>query len=148
MASEYLRWKYKDVQPDKPAALTKKRRRQNWWHYHKLHVLLGAAAVCIAGNLVWHALTQVHPDYEIAYVGTYPLSKEESAAWEDRLSALGTDCSGDGRVVVQLNQYPTGGNSDDLMYAAASNVKLMADLDSCESYFFPAGGPGGIPGGL
>lgn len=52
MASEYLRWKYKDVQPDKPAALTEKQRRQNWWHYHKLHVLLGAAAVCIAGNLV------------------------------------------------------------------------------------------------
>lgn len=125
MASEYLKWKYRDVQPDAPVERTKKQRRQNWWHYHKWHVGIGVLAAAIAGNLAWHVLTQVHPDYQIAYVGTYPLSKEEAAAWEDRLSALGTDCSGDGRVVVQLNQYPTGGNGGDPMYAAASSVKLI-----------------------
>jgi len=136
MASEYLKWKYRDVQPDKPAELTKKQRRRNWWHYHKWHVGLGILAVLIVANLVWHAATQVHPDYQIAYVGTYPLPEEEAAAWVERLSALGADCNGDGRVIVQLNQYPTGGSGDDPMYAAASNVKLMADLDACESYFF------------
>lgn len=136
MASEYLKWKYRDVQPDAPVERTKKQRRQNWWHYHKWHVGIGVLAAAIAGNLAWHILTQVHPDYQIAYMGAYPLSEEEAAAWEDRLSALGTDRNGDGRVVVRLNQYPTGGNGDDLMYVAASNVKLMADLDACESYFF------------
>ncbi len=136
MASEYLKWKYRDVRPDKPVELTKKQRRQNWWHYHKWYVALGAAAVLIAASLVWHAVTQVHPDYQIAYVGAYPLPEEEAAAWVERLSALGADCDGDGKVVVQLNQYPTGGSGEDAMYAAASNVKLMADFDSCESYFF------------
>ena len=145
MASEYLRWKYKDVQPDKPAALTKKRRRQNWWHYHKLHVLLGAAAVCIAGNLVWHTLTQVHPDYQIAYVAAAPLSEEETAAWEEKLAALGTDCSGDGKIVVRVNQYLSAG--EDVMYAAAGNVRLMADLDACESYFFLLEDPDGFQEG-
>ena len=135
MASEYLRWKYRDVQPETPVELTKKQRRQNWWHYHKWHVGLGIAALAAAGNLTWHALTQVHPDYQIAYVGACPLSEEGAAAWEECLSALGTDCNGDGRVVVQLNQYPTGRNGGDPMYAAASNVKLMADLDSCECFF-------------
>jgi len=135
MASEYLKWKYRDVQPDKPVELTKKQRRQNWWYYHKWHVGISIAAVLIAASLVWQVLTQVHPDYQVAYVGEYPLSEEEAAAWESRLSALGTDCNGDGRVIVQLNQYPAGGTGD-AMYAAASNVKLMADLDSCESYFF------------
>ena len=144
MASEYLKWKHRDVQPDAPVERTKKQRRQNWWHYHKWHVGIGVLAAAIAGNLAWHVLTQVHPDYQIAYVGTYPLSKEGAAAWEDRLSALGTDCSGDGRVVVQLNQYPTGGNGSDPMYAAASSVKLMADLDSCESYFFLLEDPEGF----
>ena len=144
MASEYLKWKYRDVQPDAPVELTKKQRRRNWWHYHKWHVGIGAVALLIAGNLVWHAVTQVHPDYQIAYVGAYPLSEEEAAAWESRLSALGGDCNGDGRAVVRLNQYPTGGNGDDLMYAAASNVKLMADLDSCESYFFLLEDPEGF----
>jgi len=136
MASEYLKWKYRDVRPDKPVELTKKQRRQNWWHYHKWHVGLGVLAMLIVANLVWHAATQVDPDYQAAYVGTYPLPEEEAAAWVDRLSALGVDCDGDGKVVVQLNQYPTGGSGDDAMYTAASNVKLMADFDSCESYFF------------
>ena len=144
MASEYLKWKYRDVQPDVPVELTKKQRRRNWWHYHKWHVGLGVLAVAIAGNLAWHTLTQVHPDCQIAYVGTYPLSEEEAAAWEDRLSALGSDCNGDGKVVVRLNQYPTGGSGGDLMYAAASNVKLMADLDACESYFFLLEDPEGF----
>lgn len=144
MASEYLKWKYRDVQPDAPVELTKKQRRRNWWHYHKWYVGIGAVALLIAGNLVWNAATQVHPDYQIAYVGAYPLPEEDAAAWEDRLSALGTDCNGDGKVVIQLNQYPSGGDGDDLMYAAASNVKLMADLDSCESYFFLLEDPEGF----
>lgn len=144
MASEYLKWKYRDVQPDVPAELTKKQRRQNWWHYHKWYVLIGAAVLCIAGSLVWHAVTQVYPDYQIAYVSAYPLPEEEAAAWESHLSTLGADCNGDGKVVIQLNQYPTGGDGDDLMYDAASNVKLMADLDSCESYFFLLEDPEGF----
>lgn len=144
MASEYLKWKYRDIQPDIPVELTKKQRRRNWWHYHKWHVGIGVVALLIAGNLVWHAVTQVHPDYQIAYVGAYPLPEGEAAAWEDRLSAFGIDCNGDGKVVVQLNQYPAGGSGDELMYAAASNVKLMADLDSCESYFFLLEDPKGF----
>jgi len=136
MASEYLKWKYRDVQPDKPVERTKKQRRQNWWHYHKWYVGLGIAGVLIVASLVWQAVTQVHPDYQIAYVGAYPLSEEEAAAWEERLSALGTDCNGDSRIIVRLNQYPTGGGGEDAMYTAASNIKLMADFDSCESYFF------------
>ena len=62
------------------------------------------------------------------------LRLDDAAAWETRLAALGADCDGDGRVTVRLNQYPSG--SEDAMYTAASNVKLTADLDARESYFF------------
>ena len=144
MASEYLKWKYRDVQPEQPVELTRKQRRQNWWHYHKWHVGIVVVLVLIVANLVWHAATQVHPDYQIAYVGAYPLSDEDAAAWEDRLSALGADANEDGKVIVRLNQYPTGGSGDDLMYGAASNVKLMGDLDACESYFFLLEDPEGF----
>ncbi len=136
MASEYLRWKYRDVQPDKPVELTKKQRRRNWWHYHKWFVLGAAALALVAANLIWHALSQVRPDYQIAYVGSAPLPEEEAAAWEGRLAARGTDCDGDGEVTVQLNQYLTGLSETDAMYAYAGTVKLMADLDECDSYFF------------
>lgn len=142
MASEYLKWKYKDVQPDKPVELTKKQRRQNWWHYHKWHVILAAAAVVIVGSLVWHTLTQVHPDYRIAYVGSLPLAEETKISWENRLAALGGDCNGDGKVVVEVNQYLS--TQEDVMYTAASNIKLLADLDSNESYFFLLADPEGF----
>lgn len=142
MASEYLKWKYKDVQPDKPVELTKKQRRQNWWHYHKWHVILAAAVVVIVGSLFWHTLTQVHPDYRIAYVGSLPLAEETKISWENRLAALGGDCNGDGKVVVEVNQYLS--TQEDVMYTAASNIKLLADLDSSESYFFLLADPEGF----
>ena len=134
MASEYLKWKYRDVQPEKTVELTKKQRRQNWWHYHKWHVLVGVVLVLIAVDWAWNILSRVSPDYQIAYVGSAPLSEADAAAWETRLATLGTDCNGDGSIVVQLNQYLSA--QEDAMYTAASNVKLMADLDACESYFF------------
>lgn len=134
MASEYLKWKYRDVQPEKPVERTKKQRLRNWWHYHKWHVLIAAALVLIVADWAWNALTQVQPDYQIAYVGAAPLSDSDAAAWEARLAALGADCDGDGKVVVRLNQYLS--SREDAMYTAAGNVKLLADLDARESYFF------------
>lgn len=144
MASEYLSWKHRDVQPDQPPQLTPKQRRQNWWYYNKWYVLLSVAAVCIVGNLIWNAVTQIHPDYQIAYVAAVPLSEEQEADWESRLAERGTDCNGDGEVVVQLNQYLTLRNGGDAMYNYASNVRLMADLDACESYFFLLDDPEGF----
>ena len=134
MASEYLKWKYRDVQPDAPVELTKKQRRRNWWHYHKWHVFIGAAVALVTVDWIWNVLTRVTPDYQIAYVGSIPLSEGDGASWEAQLAAFGTDCNGDGKVVVQLNQYLS--SQEDVMVAAAANVKLLADLDSRESYFF------------
>lgn len=134
MASEYLKWKYRDVKPEKAVELTKQQRRRNWWHYHKWHVLIGGVLVLIAVDWAWSALTQVHPDYQIAYVGAAPLGQEDATAWEARLSALGSDCNGDGKIVIQLNQYLSV--REDAMMTAAANVKLLADLDARESYFF------------
>lgn len=139
MASEYLKWKYRDVKPEKPASMTAAQRRKNWWYYHKWHVLAAVAAVLIAADWAWNVLSQVRPDYHVAYVGSVPLSEGDGASWETQLAVLGADCNGDGKVVVQLNQYLTtqnGSDSELAMYNYAANVKLLADLDARESYFF------------
>lgn len=139
MASEYLKWKYRDVKPEKAVPMTAAQRRKNWWHYHKWHVLIAAAALLISADWAWNILSRVHPDYQVAYAASVPLDEEEEAVWKARLAALGRDCNGDGKIVVQLNQYlvtqdgPTGEQS---MYNYAANVKLLADLDARESYFF------------
>lgn len=38
MASEYLQWKYRDVQPDKKIELMPRQKRANWWYYNKWYV--------------------------------------------------------------------------------------------------------------
>lgn len=144
MASEYLKWKYRDVRPNEKVELTKEQKRRNWWYYHKWHVVIAVAAVLIAASLLWSALTQVRPDYQLAYVGTVPLSEEEQNAWISCLAALGVDCNGDGTVAVQLNPYLTSQDSGNATYNYAANVKLMADLESNESYFFLLEDPEGF----
>ena len=56
MASEYLKWKYRDVQRREAVVLTPAERRKNWWHYHKWHVVIGLALAVLAVYLVCQAL--------------------------------------------------------------------------------------------
>ncbi len=141
MASEYLKWKYRDVKPDVPRELTPKEKRANWWHYHKWHVLLGAVLLLAAGNILYHVLGigQVKPDFQVAYVASDPLPEDTVSALERALASFGTDCNGDGQTVVRVNQYVSGdseNNSDAAMYAYAAGAKLMSDLTDCDSYLF------------
>lgn len=136
MASEYLKWKYREVQPEEKAVLTKAEQRKNWWHYHKWYIIIGAVLILALGNILWSALGigQVTPDYQIAYVGTTALPDDTVSALETAVAGLGEDLNGDGNTVVKLVQYVSSG--EDVSYAAAAEVTIMADLIECESYFF------------
>lgn len=139
MASEYLKWKYRDVQRDQSVELTPRQKRANWWYYHKWYILLGVGLLALGAYLGARALGvgQVKPDYQAAYVGSAALPEETVSALESALADLGTDCNGDGRVVVRINQYVMGdGSGEGAVYAYAGSTKLMADLDACDSYFF------------
>lgn len=147
MASEYLKWKYRDVKPDEVVELTPRQKRANWWYYHKWHVFLGVGLLALGVYLGARILGigQVRPDYQVAYVGSAALPEDTAAALESALAELGTDCNGDGQVAVQLNQYVMGdGSGEGAVYAYAGSTRLMADLDSCESYFFLLEDPAGF----
>lgn len=135
MASEYLKWKYRDVRPEEKRELTAEEKRKNWWHYHKWHVAVAAVLLAIVADLVWAAATRVKPDYQIAYVGRHALPDSVAAALEEGFAALGEDLNGDGRVAAKLVQYVSTGDAD-AGFAASAEVKLVADLVECESYFF------------
>lgn len=143
MASEYLKWKYRDVKPDAPIELTQEEKRRNWWDYHKWHVVIGIF-LCIAAIDIGKDVFQigtVEPDFQIAYVGTRSLPDDTVTALQDAFASYGEDCNGDGEVIVQLNQYVETSDkdsteNDNVSYAYASQVRLMGDLEDCESYFF------------
>lgn len=136
MASEYLKWKFRDEKREEQRELTPEEKRKNWWHYHKWHVAIAVVLAGIGVNLVCHALGfgQTKPDYQVAYVGENALPDDTAAAIENVFAALGEDLNGDGLVTVRLNQYPTTGADSGM--AVSSEVTLMGDLLECESYFF------------
>ena len=141
MASEYLKWKYRDVQPVEKIELTKQQKRRNWWYYHKWHLIIGAVLLYAAGNILYNALGigEIMPDYQFAYVGTSILPDDAVTALENAIAELAEDANGDGRVSVKLHQYADTsdrGSADAAYYAMAASAKLMADITDQESYFF------------
>ena len=136
MASEYLKWKYRDEKPREKRELTPAEKRKNWWYYHKWHVVGGAALVFLAAALLYQMLGigEIRPDYQFAYVAQYALPDETVEALEAELAKLGTDQNGDGKVTVFVNQYPLA--STDPQMVMAIQVKLMADLSDYKSCFF------------
>lgn len=137
MASEYLKRLAKDIPRERPRELTRREKLLNWLHYHKWHLLVSALllwAICDIGCDVL-GLRDARPDCQIAYVGSRGLPDETAAALEDALSALCEDLNGDGTQTVKLVQYLFPEEADaELAYA--SEVRLTADLEACESYLF------------
>lgn len=142
MASEYLKWKCRDVKPDEPPPpLTWKKRLANWFYYYKWWLVVWAALLYVVGSILWNALGigQIKPDHIFAYIGSDGLPEECAASLETALAALGEDVNGDGRVTVELRQYATNHSGDTetaMYYNYAADVVLLADLTSSESYFF------------
>lgn len=150
MASEYLKWKYRDVKPNgPPPPRTRKERLANWFHYNKLWIVVWAVILAVTGSAVWNLLGigQTKPDYIFAYVGGNELPEGCAASLEAGLAALGRDVNGDGQVTVELRQYATnrGGDAETaLYYNYAADVVLIADITAAESYFFLVEDPAGV----
>lgn len=142
MASEYLKWKYREVKPDEPPPpMTGRERLANWFYYNKWWIAAGAVLIYIVGSILWSALGigQIRPDYIFAYVGSGELPEELADSLEEALAALGQDVNGDGQVVVELRQYAVNRSGDPetaMYYNQAADVALVADISEAESYFF------------
>ena len=93
-------------------------KRRNWWHYHKVHVLVAAALLGIAASFVYPVVTREHPDYTIGMLTSYKLPEEVLEAMEDRIAQYADDRNGDGEVLVRLDNYVMGGANSAADYQA------------------------------
>lgn len=107
MAGEYVRWLARDVKPVEKKELTPEEKRRNWWAYHKWHVVLAVAALILAANLVFDAVSNVRsaPDYTITYVGSEPLPESVVPALEEIIASLGEDLGGSEQVQVEILEF-------------------------------------------
>lgn len=149
MASEYLLKKARESYvPEEVRELTPAEKRKNWWHYYKWYVAAGVVLAACLVNILGNAfgIWDVQADVSIAYVGRNRLSSETASALTDGIAALCTDLNGDGKILVELQEYisPVVGDADDALYAEAAAVQLIGDITSCKSYFFLMDDPGRV----
>lgn len=114
---------------------------RNWWYYHKWYVVCGVLLLGIIGNIAGNALGlwSKSPDFQIAYIGRAELPPETASALEQAFASIAEDFNGDGEIIVKVNQYVDGNQSQDVetaYYEYASEISLIGDISNCESYFF------------
>ena len=148
MASEYLKWKYRDEKPDEPPpSLTGWPKIKNWLYYNwKWIAVIAAVLIAVAYFIMW-SIGKTEPDYTVAYVGRNILTEETEKALLSALQALGEDVNGDGEVTIELQTYVTANNvlgADAAEYNAAVSVRLLADLTDGDSVFFVTDDPDGL----
>lgn len=123
------------------APLSKNDARKNWWHYHKFIVLGIIVAALLVFSFVYSIVTQVKPDYQIAFLTSYSLPDELMDEMEGYIAEYCDDRNGDGQVVVSINTYvlgnPSGGNSsEDATALQAAVARFTADCTTAESIIF------------
>lgn len=134
MASEYLKWKYRNERPEERRELTPQEKRRNWWHYHWKYLLLGLGAALIFGKIAYDHVTKVEPDCSVALVTRYQTTSAEIASLQTALEAICPDSNGDGRVSVAINAIQLNYTSTDM---SAEAMKVMeANIDKLNFDFY------------
>ena len=135
MASEYLKWKYKDVKPDEKPVYTKKELRRNWWDYNLIWVIVGIVGALILFFIIKDMFFRTKPDYEVALIAANAPEEETQDALKARIAELGEDLNGDGKVAVELYSYDVDFSDPDEDYSdmerrEAVMTRLTVDLTS------------------
>ncbi len=144
MASEYLKWKYRDVKPDEPIKYTKKELRRNWWDYNLWWVVLAIVALIGAIFLIKDIFFRKEPDYVIGVVSTAIPPEETQDEFEARIEEMGEDLNGDGEIMAEVYVYELGFTDEnymDVQMTQASVTRLMVDLSSGDVYIVLAQDP-------
>ncbi len=121
--------------------LSGRERLRNWWDYHKLHVLLGAALAILAAILLLQDPGRPAADYTVCWVSPRPLGDQASAELSKRLASYGRDLNGDRTVPVEVRQLLldldavlTRGTQGQREYGEL--LALDADLEAGQSGIF------------
>ena len=106
---------------------TFKEKRQNFWYYHKWHVVIAIAAVVVAIVLIRNVATRENTDYQVGLVTDRMGSEDTLDRLAGQLELCSPDRNGDGQVLVQVTNYAVG-ESDNPQITMANDTKLIGDF--------------------
>lgn len=133
------------------AVKTPKGKWNNFWFYHKWHVVIGAAIAAIVIGTVVSAMKTVQPDYTIGLISRNAYPDSVTTELGQMIAKYGVDRNHDGKTVVQVQMYQIAalpsksGNASsssskgaqvDPQVAEAYQVKLIGDIQDGTSMIF------------
>ncbi|MDE7261228.1 MAG: hypothetical protein K2N78_04080 [Oscillospiraceae bacterium] len=129
------------ARPREMPNMTPQQRRDNWWRYHWLHVLIAVLAVITAVGVLWERLTRERYDCSVALVTRYAATAEEIASMQGALERVCPDFNGDGKIHVAINaiqiDYTSTALDDAAIQVMTTNVdKLNSDFYTRQSGIF------------
>lgn len=127
------------IHRDEIVPKTGKEKRENWWFYHKTHLIVAVIAVALVSYFAYSIITREKPDYNVTIMTEYTMPAELVQDLEDQLQRYAADLNGDGKTVVSLQhlQFSTSSTSEyDTGMLQASFVKFAADSSSADSVLF------------
>ncbi|MBQ7152508.1 MAG: hypothetical protein IJR83_01045 [Clostridia bacterium] len=80
---------------------------ENFWYYHKWHVLIGSFFVVVLVVLIMQSIKKEEPDMMLTFAGSYYLSPTEVTEIEKVVSDkyLAVDCNKDGKKILNTRRY-------------------------------------------
>jgi hypothetical protein len=127
----------------------------NFWYYHKFHVLIALIAAAVVGYLVWNTAQTVTPDYTIGLITEKGYPQQVLDGLQTEIEKYGQDLNHDGKVVVNIVQYypeipqkeskapssaagssPKPSDFRDPQALMASQTKFLTDLSEGTSMIF------------
>ena len=127
-----------ELRPNPPPQLpqTSRGKWQNFWFYHKWHVIVGAAVLVVAVVLIVQTVMRENPDYRLAIATDIYISDSAVQQLEQELSKVGKDLNGDGKILVQADLLYLGDGMNNSQLEVANRTKMIAYLASNEPLFW------------
>lgn len=110
---------------------TPKGKWQNFWFYHKWHVVIAVFVLLIAAYSIVSAVNTVKPDYEVGMLVAKMYPDSVTEALGNEMEKYGKDRNGDGKVTVQVDQYyiPLDGGGSASGPASSSAGGIASGVD-------------------
>lgn len=112
---------------------------ENFWYYHKRHVIWGCILAVFAGIISYQFLTKTNYDATVVVAGNVPSTLADEASFKSEVSHLFRDVTGDDEVKINTTFIPFGGeigSVTDAEMAIAYPQQLQAILAADDANIF------------
>ena len=110
--------------------------RKNWenfWYYHKFHVIIGVFVIAVIAVFVRDKLKQIDYDYTVAVVTAEGIPQEALDELQSVLENIASDRNNDKKVHVLIQNYAIGnknGESSNPQITMANQQKFIVDAQT------------------